>query len=82
MPLEGEPGHYIGTHESLFGHFLEKQVVNENQNPDANSAVGDIERGPVQIIYVEVQKINDFAQSDSVDHISHSPAQDQGQATA
>jgi len=59
------------TRLDLLRQFLEQEVEDENSNTDSNGTIGDIKCRPVQVADVEIQKIDHFPGSYSIDKITY-----------
>ena len=58
--------------------FFEHKVIDENSYAYTDCTVRNIKCRPVQIAYVNIQKIDYNSQPNPIDHVSDRPSQDQG----
>lgn len=64
----------------LFRHPVEHQVDNKNTHTDGDGAVRRVECRPVGVADVEIKKIDDPAESESIDKIADRTPEDQSQS--
>ena len=58
---------------------MEEEVKEEEAHSNSDGGVGHIEGGPMEILPMEIQEVDDFSEADPIDEVTHGSSQDKGQ---